>query len=270
VRALTEAEFDSIAPVYDETRRAIDAETLSGVAGMLSAHHCWSVLEVGVGTGRVSVPLSKVGVMTGGVDVSRKMLERARSKGVLDLVQADGSSTPFRERSFDAVLFAHVFHIIENSEVVLLEGARVSRVGVFALVRKREDGRDFPAFWGEGGPVVDGEERGEWFRRLAEKYNWSWDRSRHRDWGRERRLLESYPPAELVQVSNLIDTSTPEERIERFNKRAYAFTSGMPEKMKEELITEMRRRAAQMPAQGPRHIVYQVAFWRSETLLRGR
>jgi len=266
---LTEAEFDGIAPVYDETRRAIDAETVSGVAGMLSAHRCWSVLEIGVGTGRVSVPLSKEGVMTSGVDVSRKMLERARAKGGLDVVQADGSSTPFRERSFDAVLLVHVFHIIENSEGVLLEGARVSRVGVFALVRKRDDDRAHHSFWGAG-PGADGEERQEWFRRLAEKYNWSWDRRRLRDWGRERRLLESYPPDELVQVSDLIDTSTFEDRIERINKRAYAFTSGMPEGMKEEIIAEMRRRAAQLPPQRQRHVIYQVAFWRSETLLHRR
>ena len=263
---MTEAEFDSIAPVYDETRRAIDSETLSGVAGMLSSHHCWSVLEIGVGTGRVSVPLSKEGVMTSGVDVSRKMLERARSKAPLDLVQADGSSTPFRGRSFDAVLLAHVFHIIENSEEVLLEGARVSRVGVFALVRKRDDSGSF-SFWGGGGPGADSEEGREWFRRLAEKYDWSWNRSRLRDWGRERRLLESYPPDELVQVSDVIDTSTFEERIERINKRAYAFASEMPEGMKEEVVAEMRRRAARMPPQSPRHTTYQVAFWRSGTLL---
>ena len=256
--------------MYDETRRAIDAETLTGVAGMLSAHRCWSVLEIGVGTGRVSVPLSKEGVMTSGVDVSRKMLERARAKGGLEVVQADGSSTPFRERSFDAVLLAHVFHIIENSEGVLLEGARVSRVGVFALVRRREDNRAHHSFWGGGEPGAGGEERQEWFRRLAEKYNWSWDRSRLRDWGRERRLLERYPPDELVQVSDHIDASTFEDRIERISKRAYAFTSGMPEGMKEEVIAEMRRRAAQMPAQGQRHIIYQVAFWRSEALLRRR
>lgn len=267
---MTEAEFDSIAPVYDETRRAIDEETLRGLAGMLTAHHCWSVLEIGVGTGRVSLPLSKEGVMTSGVDVSRKMLERAMSKGVSDVVQADGSSTPFRGRSFDAVLLAHVFHIIENSEGVLMEGARVSRVGVFALVRKRDDNRAFPSFWGGGGFGAEVEERREWFRKLAEKYNWSWDRDRHRDWGRERRLLESYPPDELVQVSDLVDASTFEDRIERFNKRAYPFTSGMPEGMKEEIVAEMRRRAAQMPVQGPRHVIYQVAFWRSGTLLHRR
>ena len=267
---MTEAEFDSIAPVYDETRRAIDDETLRGLSGMLLAHNCWSLLEIGVGTGRVSLPLSKEGVMTSGVDVSRKMLERARSKGVLDVVQADGSSTPFRGRSFDAVLLAHVFHIIENSEGVLMEGARLSRVGVFALVRKRDDNRAFPTFPGEGGLGADVEERREWFRKLAEKYNWAWDRRRPRDWGRERRLLESYPPDELVQVSDLVDTSTFEDRIERINKRAYPFTSGMPEGMKEEVVAEMRKRAAQMPAQGPRHIIHQVAFWRSETLLHRR
>ena len=270
---MTDAEFDSIAQVYDETRRAIDAETLSGVVGMLSAHRCWSVLEIGVGTGRVSVPLSKEGIMTSGVDVSRKMLERARSKGAGDLVLASGEATPFRERSFDAVLLAHVIHIIENSEGVLLEGARVSRVGVFALLRKRDDSRGvFPSSWGggeaRGAPDGDEEERREWFRKLAKKYNWSWERNRFRDWGRERRLMERYPPDELVQVSDVTDTATFEDRIERVKKGAYAFMSGMPEGMKEELVAHMRERAPQVPAPGPRHLIYQVAFWHSRALLR--
>jgi len=268
---LTEAEFDGIAKVYDETRRAIDAETLSGVAGMLSAHSCRSVLEIGVGTGRVSVPLSREGVMTSGVDVSRMMLERARSKGVMDLVQADGCATPFRVRSFDAVLLAHVIHIIENSEGVLLEGARVSRVGVFALLRKRDDNGATTPFWGEGragdAPGSEQAERREWFRRLAKKYNWSWDEHRFRDWGRERRLLESYPPDELVKVSDVTDTATFEDRIERVKKGAYAFMSGMPDEMKEELVAHMRLRAPPAATPGPRHLIYQVAFWHSETLL---
>jgi len=273
---LAAAEFDSVAPVYDETRRAIDEETLNGLTGMLSAHRCLSVLELGVGTGRVSVPLSKAGVMAGGVDISRKMLERAKSKGLTDLVLADGTAAPFRDRSFDAVLLAHVIHIIENSQGVLLEGARVSKVGVFALLRKRDDNRGWAtSLWGgggvEGAPGGTGEEaRREWFRRLAEKYHWSWDSSRFRDWGRERRLLESYPPDELVQVSDVIDPGTFEDRIERFQKRAYAFLSGMPEGMKAEIVDDMRRRAAQMPPARPRHLIYQVAFWRSETLLHRR
>ena len=270
---MTEAEFDSIARVYDETRRAIDAETLNGVVGMLSAHRCWSVLEIGVGTGRVSFPLSKEGIMTSGVDISRKMLERARSKGAIDLVQASGDATPFREKSFDAVLLAHVIHIIENSEGVLLEGARVSRVGVFALVRRRDDDwATFPSFWGGseagGTPGSDEEERREWFRKLSKKYNWSWDRARLRDWGRERRLMERYPPDELVQVSDTMDTATFEDRIDRVEKGAYAFMSGMPDGMREELVAFMRQRATQRRAPGPRHLIYQVAFWRSETFLR--
>jgi len=269
---LATAEFDGIAPVYDETRRAIDAETLSGLTSILSSHGCWSLLEIGVGTGRVSVPLSKAGVMAIGVDISRQMMERAKSKGLTNLVLADGTATPFRERSFDGVLLAHVIHIIEDSEGVLLEGARVSKVGVFALLRKRDgDWQGPPSFWGEEGSEPadeDWTQRREWFRSLSEKYHWSWDRTRSRDWGRERRILDRYPPDELVQVSDTVESGTLEDRIERFQKGAYAFMSGMPEGMRQEIVADMRRRAAQAPAAAPRHLVYQVAFWRSENLLR--
>ena len=268
------AEFDGIAGVYDETRRPIDSETLQGLTSMLSAHGCKTILEVGVGTGRVSVPLSRSGLDTSGADISRMMMERARSKGMANLVMSDGGLTPFRDGSFDAVLLSHVIHIVEDPQGILREGARVSRIGVFALLRKREGGSGwFQSFAGDRSGGSEGpydgamEERRELFRRLAEKYHWSPDRSRVRDWGKERRLLENNPPDELVQVSDVIDADTLEERIGRFQKGAYAFMSGMPEGMKEELVANMRRRASQAPSHEPRHMVYQVAFWRSKRLL---
>ena len=271
---MTTAEFDGIAEVYDETRKPIDSETLNGLSSMLAAHGCKTVLEIGVGTGRVSVPLSMSGLAMSGADISRMMMERARSKGMVNLVLSDGGLTPFRDGSFDAVLLSHVIHIVEDPQGILLEGARVSRVGVFALLRKREEGRGwFPAFVGDRPDRGEGpqdravEERRERFRQLAEKYHWSPDRRRFRDWRKERRLVESYPPDEVVQVSDAIDTDSLESRIERFQKRAYAFMVGMPEGMKEELVADMRRRASQTTNREPRHTVYQVAFWSSKRLL---
>ena len=270
---MTTAEFDGIAGVYDETRRPLDAETLQGLTGMLSAHGCKKVLEIGVGTGRVSVPLSTSGLSICGVDISRLMMERAKSKGMANLVMSDGAATPFRGACFDAALLSHVIHIVDNPEVILREGARVSTKGVFALIRKRDG--NWPWFpWSEGSEESLGgpsersvEERRERFRLLAEKYHWSVDRGRVRDWGKEKRLLEEFPPDELVQVSDVVDADTLEARIERFQKGAYAFMAGMPDGMKQELIADMRRRASQGPSPAPRHMIYQVAFWGSSKVL---
>ena len=267
---MPKAEYDGIAGVFDETRRPIDDETLKGLASMMSARGCRSVLEIGIGTGRVAAPLMKAGLETSGVDISRQMMERARSKGVTTLVLAEGTRVPFRDGSFDAALLAHVIHFFEDPRALLLEGARVSRVGVFALLRKRnEDGGWLPRF-GEGraGDRASRERR-EWYGRLAEKYHWSLDPGRVRDLGRERDLMERDPPDALVKVSDAPYTDTLEDRIGRVRKEAYSFLVGMPEGMKEEIVAEIRRREAER-APRERRVVHEVAFWGSKALVRGR
>ena len=64
------------------------------------------VLELGCGTGRVSIPLARAGVDIVGIDRSPSMLDRSRRKSRrrLPLVQGDIRSLPFRRRSFAMVL----------------------------------------------------------------------------------------------------------------------------------------------------------------------
>lgn len=136
-------------------------------------------------------------------------------------------------------------------------------------------------FWGGGPPPTDQqldeatrtylEERRERFRKIAEKYGWQWDPSRRfRNWRREREILERVPPDDLMLVSDVVVTETVEERIARFRKGGYEFMSEMPAPMREEVIKEMLASAASLPewARRPRHEAHQLAFWRSETLLR--
>jgi len=279
---LAEVEFDRIADVYDETRRVLDEETLNGIREMLTKHACHSILEIGIGTGRVSLPLMRSGYDITGADVSRKMMQKAKVKGVANLILADGRVTPFREKSFDATLMAHVFHLLDDPLVVMREAARVSRVGVFALVRKSAGNRPwFPFYWG-GGPQQTGsgepededtakffEERRERFSKIAEKYHWSWDSSRRlHNWRREQEILETHPPDDLKVVSDVILNETLEDRIARFQKGAYGFMSAMPAEMREEIVKEMRANTSSLPqwARRPRHEVYQVAVWRSDSL----
>ena len=285
---MTDAEFDEIAPVYDETRGVLDDETSTGIKEMLEKHGCHSILEIGIGTGRVALPLIKDDFQVTGVDLSRKMMERASKKGVKNLVLAEGSREPFKNKSFDATMMAHVFHIMQDPISVLHESARVSKIGVFALVRKDGMGRWWGYFRlglsGNGWDVPDSEdsaiddrtrkyleERRNAFRAIAEKYGWSLEKQRQlhpRNWQREQEILVRYPPDDLMTVSDIEVTPNLEDRLARFEKNAYSYTLGMPEEMRQEIIGEIRTNAAKFPerASQSRHVVYQLAMWRPETL----
>jgi SAM-dependent methyltransferase len=269
---VTTVEYDAIAEIYDETRRPLDRETLLGVKQCLVARGCRSVLEIGVGTGRVSVPLMEEGFEMTGLDISAKMMKRARSKGHGSLVLGDGVRPPFREGSFDGVVLAHVIHLIEDPCGLVHEAARVAKVGVFALIRKRDENRVwFPFFGSTDGGSPEGaqealDEMRASFRKIAVKYGWTWDRSRPRNWGREKELLAECPPDELTVISDVVVTEGIEERIDRLRRGAFGFTSTMPPGMREEVIAEIRRRS---PRAEPRHEVYQLAFWGSKKALAG-
>jgi SAM-dependent methyltransferase len=286
VAALVVAEFDQIADVYDETRRPLDEETVKGMKEMLAKHSCHSILEIGVGTGRVSLPLSHGGFEMTGVDISVRMMERASAKGLKNLVLAVGNQVPFADRTFDAAIMAHVFHLLEDPVSVLRESARVSKVGVFALVRKGPRGERWQGFFGPFGSNIDSqstdqdeqseetrkfiEERRQYFRELGQKYGWKPDLTRQRNWAREQEILETYPPDDLKVVSDTFLNESLEDRINRFQKAGYSFMSSMPEAMREEIISDMRARAAKFPerAMQPRREVYQLAMWKPETLVR--
>ncbi|EQD70545.1 Methyltransferase type 11 domain protein, partial [mine drainage metagenome] len=87
-----------IAPVYDDTREAFEAETIDRIAAELRAESVGSLLEVGVGTGRVAVPLAERGLHVTGVDASLGMMGRARTKGLERLVRGSAYRLPDRRR----------------------------------------------------------------------------------------------------------------------------------------------------------------------------
>ena len=133
--------FDRAASYYDETRGLPDdvqaevtrvlAAELAGIQG-----RC---LEVGVGTGRIALPLHRAGVAMAGADLSVPMMERLVAKAGGDgppfpLVQADGSRLPFPDSSFGAAMVVHVLHLVRQWEDVVRELVRVVGSGGRLLV----------------------------------------------------------------------------------------------------------------------------------------
>jgi SAM-dependent methyltransferase len=120
-----DVEFDSIAPVYDETRRPPSEEELEALAELLLG--CRTILDAGIGTGRFAAPLSAHHFEVVGVDLSFGMMRRARAKGIAALVRADVRHLPFADKVVDAAFMAHVLQLIPDPRPVLGELGRVAR-----------------------------------------------------------------------------------------------------------------------------------------------
>ncbi|HZE67525.1 MAG TPA: class I SAM-dependent methyltransferase [Sporichthyaceae bacterium] len=129
--------FDRAAEFYDRTR-ALSPELEAAQTEQLAAELAGAVrcLEIGVGTGRIGLPLAQAGVPMVGVDLSPAMLGVLRSKdaAALPVAVADARALPFAEGTFDAVLACHVLHLVEFWADVVDEAVRVLRPGGRLLV----------------------------------------------------------------------------------------------------------------------------------------
>jgi ubiquinone/menaquinone biosynthesis C-methylase UbiE len=129
--------FDRAAEFYDRTRSLSEpamAEVLAFLQGQLRGRA--PTLEIGVGTGRLAVPLHLGGASMVGVDLSPAMLGKLVDKTDtrLRLAVADAIRLPFRPRSFGSVIAAHVLHLIPAWRTAVREIVRVLRPGGVILL----------------------------------------------------------------------------------------------------------------------------------------
>lgn len=126
--------FDRAAAWYDASRRTDDPDTAREaelVSAELAARR--RVLEVGAGTGAMSLRLGDAGHRVFAIDLSMPMLhrlvERAGGAAPFPLVQADATNLPFRDAAFDGAVARWVLHLIPNWPDALAEIARVLEPG---------------------------------------------------------------------------------------------------------------------------------------------
>jgi ubiquinone/menaquinone biosynthesis C-methylase UbiE len=132
--------FDRVADSYDQTRgfppgvEDTVAELVASAGGLGPESRA---LEIGIGTGRIALPLAaRVGSVVG-LDLSTPMLARLlakRGERRVRAIRADAARLPFPAASFDAVIGVHVFHLIPRWREVLAEAVRVLRPGARLLV----------------------------------------------------------------------------------------------------------------------------------------
>ena len=123
--------YDAIAALYDAWSRSVTEDV--GFYVDLAVEAGGPVVELGVGTGRIAVPVAEVGVPVIGVDSSEGMLSvcrrRAEAAGVSDLLDlrlGDLTNPPVRER-VDLVTspFRALLHL--ESDAARLRALRAAR-----------------------------------------------------------------------------------------------------------------------------------------------
>ncbi len=135
--------FDRAADDYDATR-GYPPETAAAIGAALfqasGALPGSRFLEIGIGTGRIAIPLAAQGADVTGVDISPRMVERLRANlaaqraaqpdrpwGTLDVRIADMTALPFAAETFDVVVAVHVMHLVPGWRRALDEALRVLR-----------------------------------------------------------------------------------------------------------------------------------------------
>lgn len=153
--------FDRAASYYDATR-ALPADSMDALTAMLAAEFAGHqpCLEIGVGTGRIALPLHASGIDMAGTDIAGDMLRRlvanAAGIGPLPLLRADATRLPVAAGAFGSVLAVHVLHLIPHWRIAVDEAMRVLRPGgkLVASLPGRARRQPDPLDEGESAPWV--------------------------------------------------------------------------------------------------------------------
>jgi len=139
--------FDPAAADYDRTRK-LPARAMGRVLDVLrrefgARQPC---LEIGVGTGRLALPLTEAGIRMAGIDLSKAMLaklvEKEGGRVPFPMAVADAARLPFDDATFGSALAMHALHVIGPWRGALEELARVVRPGGVIVADS--------AVWGSG------------------------------------------------------------------------------------------------------------------------
>ncbi len=150
--------FDRVANQYDATRGYPPDVPERIAAGFIAAGGLArgaDTLELGIGTGRIALPLLAQGVNVTGVDISPRMVEHLTANydaqrrerpeagwGELAVAMADMTALPFPANRFDAVVGVHILHLEPEWRRALDETFRVLRPGASLLLG--QDRRENP------------------------------------------------------------------------------------------------------------------------------
>jgi len=231
---MTSLPFDRAVEFYDRTREMPDEIARDGIQAILDrlqAHRYAQLLEVGAGTGRISIPLLERGARLAGVDLSRPMLRRQLEKyPAARVAQADAVDLPFATAQFDGLLTIHVLHLVGQWRAALREFARVLKVG----------GVYVNSWNWHAESDVDARVRAHW-RASVEAHGGSWRRPGIQS--REELLnavRDMGAAVEEVTVVRFFPAVSPGEVVESIADRVFSDTWDIPNDIFDASVRELR------------------------------
>lgn len=135
-------DFDRAAAYYDQTRADPDWVMEAMADAFIQStrsNRATSILEVGIGTGRIALNLLARGLRIIGADLSIAMMLQLQKKirvsdARVSLTQADAELLPFPNEVFDVVYAVHVYHLVPDWRAALAEARRLLKPGGIFLL----------------------------------------------------------------------------------------------------------------------------------------
>jgi ubiquinone/menaquinone biosynthesis C-methylase UbiE len=230
--------FDRAVEYYDQTRALppeiadLPIEALTRETNLQPGAR---VLEIGIGTGRIAMPLAtRIGHLTG-VDLSLPMMDLLRAKLAetplrIDLARADAVHLPFPDECFNLVYAAHVLHLVEGWRGAVSEARRVLKPG----------GR-FVVSWHRRLPDSPNVLLRKELHRLAEEHSVSTKRPGAQS---EEEILEALEAwggePRVVNVADWTEPCTPAQIIDELDRQIYSETWMIPRQVMDVVIPPLR------------------------------
>ena len=127
--------YDLAASDYDKKESYLNSFEKNKIFSLLGDIAGKQVLDVGAGTGRLSIELAKHGAFVIALDVSGEMLKvLARKSPYIKLVPGDAENLPFEKKSFDIVVATFLIVHLKNPTRFFDEVYRVLKDGGEFLV----------------------------------------------------------------------------------------------------------------------------------------
>ena len=127
--------YDLAAQDYDKKEKYLNSFEKGKFLALLPDVKGKKILDVGAGTGRISLPLALAGAQITALDISEKILEILKKKNKkIHTVVGEAESLPFEDNSFDIVVSAFLIVHLKDPKIFFDEVYRVLKPGGLFLV----------------------------------------------------------------------------------------------------------------------------------------
>ena len=152
------ATFDEVAELYDEVRPGYPPGIINAVLEFASLSEGGRILEIGPGTGQLTLPLAKRGYELLGLELGSKLTEVAR-RNLAGFPNTTVVTTSFEawkpeENAFNLVVSAQVFHWVPVGFGLSTCAAVLKKTGSIALLWQLDKSQD-TAFYKAATPLFE-------------------------------------------------------------------------------------------------------------------